>query len=84
MLLNYPVQSLECIRHAEACRRRARAAADPKTRSEFLAMEERWRSRASAYASIESPHSSRLVLRHHRDIVALASCHQGPMAACEL
>jgi hypothetical protein len=54
MLLHYPNQTFECFRHADVCRRRAHAAADPKTRDEFLAMEERWRLRASTYEMAEN------------------------------
>ena len=54
MLLHYRKQTFECFRHADVCRRRANAAVDPKTRDEFLAMEERWRLRASTYEAVEN------------------------------
>ena len=49
MLQNVGKEVRECYRRAEACRRRADAATDPREKAEFLTMEERWLYLARSY-----------------------------------
>ena len=53
MLQKLSSEIRECYRHAEECRHRADASADPSTRDDFLAMEKRWLYLAHSYEFAE-------------------------------
>jgi hypothetical protein len=50
---NHSEEILECYRHAKECRRRAEGELDQETRTDFLAMEDRWLSLAHNYEFAE-------------------------------
>jgi len=53
MLLKLSNEIRECHLHAEECRRRAEAAIDSSTRTDFLEMEGRWLALARSYEFAE-------------------------------
>jgi hypothetical protein len=53
MLQNLSQQIRDCYQHAEECRRRAIAQADPELRKDFLELERRWLKLARSYELAE-------------------------------